>query len=75
MEVSLGQLRLGRQGTVTAIDAPAALKKRLQAFGMVPGTDVRCRYRTPGGSVTAVELRSSVIALRTRDMRYIRVRC
>lgn len=75
MEVSLGQLCLGQQGTVTAIDAPAALKKRLRAFGMVPGTDVRCRYRTPGGSVTAVELRSSVIALRTRDMRYIRVRC
>lgn len=75
MEVSLDQLCLGQQGTVTAINAPLALCKRLRAFGMVPGTCVVCRYRTPGGSVTALELRSSVIALRTRDMRYIRVSC
>ena len=75
MEVTLDQLRLGRQGTVTAVDVPAALRKRLRGFGLVPGTCVGCRYRTPDGSVTALELRSSVIALRTRDMRYIRVCC
>ena len=75
MEVSLDQLPLGRQGTITVMDTPPALQKRLYAFGMVPGTCVACRYRTPGGSVTALELRSSVIALRTRDLRNIRVSC
>ena len=49
------------------------MKNRLRAFGMVPGTQVRCRYRRPGGSVTALEFRGAVVALRTRDMARIRV--
>lgn len=73
MEISLDGLRLGQQGTVTGINTDMTLKHRLQAFGLVPGTRVYCRYRTPCGSVTALELRSSVIALRTRDMAHIRV--
>ena len=73
MEVTLDRLRLGQHGNVTVIDGPLPLRKRLRAFGMVPGTCVSCRYRTPDGSVTAIELRSSVVAIRTRDMRCIRV--
>ena len=73
MEISLDGLYLGQQGTVTGINTDKILKRRLQAFGLVPGTQVYCRYRTPCGSVTALELRSSVIALRTRDMVNIRV--
>lgn len=75
MEFSLDQLRVGQCASVMSIQVSSPLRQRLQAFGMVPGTCVACRYRTPGGSVTALELRSSVIALRTRDMRDIRVRC
>lgn len=74
MEISLDQLRIGQQGTVTQINVPPHLARRLQAFGMVPGTRVACRYRTPCGRVTALDLRSGVVALRTRDMRCIRVK-
>lgn len=73
MEISLDKLGLGRLGVVTHIDTDAYMKNRLRAFGMVPGTRVRCRYRSPGGSVTALELRGSVVALRTRDLQRIRV--
>lgn len=74
MEISLDRLCLGRLGVVTCINTDAYMKKRLRAFGMVPGTQVRCRYRSPGGSVTALEFRGAVVALRTRDMRKIRVK-
>ena len=73
MEISLDKLGLGRLGVVTHIDTDGYMKNRLRAFGMVPGTSVRCRYRSPGGSVTALEFRGSVVALRTRDLRCIRV--
>ena len=73
MEISLDRLGLGRLGIVTHIDTDDYMKNRLRAFGMVPGTQVRCRYRSPGGSVTALEFRGAVVALRTRDMRKIRV--
>lgn len=71
----LDRLCLGQQGVVEAVDTDAELKSRLQAFGLVPGTCVCCRYRTPDGSVTALEFRGTVIALRTRDVRKIRVCC
>lgn len=73
MEISLDRLGLGRLGIVTHIDTDDYMKNRLRAFGMVPGTQVRCRYRSPGGSVTALEFRGAVVALRTRDMQKIRV--
>ena len=73
MEISLDRLGLGRLGVVTHIDTDAYMKNRLRAFGMVPGTMVRCRYRSPGGSVTELEFRGVVVALRTRDMQRIRL--
>lgn len=75
MEISLNNLRLGKSGIVTCVETEPVLKKRLRDFGMVPGTIVGCRYRSPGGSVTALEFRGTVVALRTRDMKKILVRC
>jgi len=75
METGLDQLRPGCRGVVIRIDTEAALRQKLKAFGLVPGTVVSCRYRCPWGHVTALELRGSVLALRTRDLQKIRVRC
>ena len=50
-----------------------ALRRRLAEFGLVPGTKVRCRYRSPDGGVTAIGLRGAVLALRTGDLRRITV--
>lgn len=75
MEMSLNCLRLGQQGVVVSIDTNDALQRRLRDFGFVPGTQIRCCYRTPGGSVTALGFRGAVVALRTGDLQNIRVRC
>lgn len=75
MQMGLDQVRLGIKAVVTHIEAEPLLKGRLQDFGCVPGTAVCCRYRSPGGFVTAVEVRGTVLALRTRDLKKIRVRC
>ena len=71
MEITLDRLHLNQQAVVTAIHTAPALLLRLRQFGMVPGTPVRCRYRSPGGGVTAVECRGSVLAIRTRDLKRI----
>ena len=75
MQTNLNILHLGRQAVVESVNTEPALRQRLRDFGLVPGTKVCCRYRTPCGSVTAVELRGSVVALRTQDLGKIRVRC
>ncbi len=75
METSLDLLRPGKRAVVLSINTDAALCSRLKDFGMVPGTRIQCRYRCPWGTVTALELRGAVLALRTADLRKIRVRC
>ena len=75
METSLDQLRTGVGAVVTKIGVKGELARRLQDFGLVPGTLVCSRYRSPGGQVTALELRGTVVALRTRDLKNIGVRC
>lgn len=75
MEMCLDHLRLGKRAVVTDIATDAALRERLHTFGFVPGTQVLCSYRCPGGSVTALEFRGTTVALRTRDMHGIRVQC
>lgn len=75
METSLDLLKPGKQGIVIAVCVEKNLRKRLQAFGLVPGTVVRCSYRNPWGDVTALNFRGSTLALRTVDLRKIRVRC
>ena len=71
MEITLDRLRLDQMAVVTDIETELPLCRRLQDFGLIPGTQVRCRYRSPGGSVTALEFRSSVLALRTEDLKRI----
>lgn len=75
MQTTLDRLPVKGQAVVTGIDVSPALKSRLSDFGMIPGTRVCCCYRTPGGQVTALALRGTVIALRTGDMKKIRVQC
>ncbi len=75
MEKGLDQVGLDRPALVARIDARAEMKSRLRDFGLVPGTQVICRYRSPGGKVTALSFRGMVLAMRTRDLSKIRVQC
>lgn len=74
METTMDLVRPGVEAVVVRIDAGYFLKRRLKDFGLVPGTAVRCRYRSPGRDVTALEFRGTVVALRTRDLKRILVR-
>lgn len=74
MVMHLDQTCFGAWGTVAAIDTSGTLKMRLRDFGLIPGTKVCRRYCSPGGSVAAIEMRGSVLALRSRDLHQIRVK-
>lgn len=74
METTLDRVHPGMNAVVRNICTQDALRKRLAEFGLVPGTKVQCRYRSPDGGVTAIALRGSVLALRTRDLKQIVVR-
>lgn len=73
MECYLSELRPG-EGALVLEMPRSPVCGRLNAFGMVPRTAVRCRYWGPGGHLTALELRGAVIALRRSDLGFIPVR-
>ncbi|MCD7859680.1 MAG: ferrous iron transport protein A [Firmicutes bacterium] len=73
MEIPLSRLCPGVWANVTQIRCPQALKCRLRSFGLVPGTGVCVRYRSPEGGVTAIELRQTLIAMRTKDLHRVMV--
>lgn len=72
MEITLDMLKTDKMAVVTQVQTDPALEKRLRDHGLVPGTIVRCRYRSPCGRVMALEFRGSVVALRSKDLKHIR---
>ena len=74
MQGNLDRLPCGIPAMVTEIGCSRQLRCRLSDFGLVPGTKVVIRYRSPDKGVTALEFRGTVIAVRTRDLRGVRVR-
>lgn len=73
MQVSLDRLPQGIPAVVIQVGCKKEMCSRLRDFGLVPGTEVIIRYRSPDRSVMALEFRDTVIALRTRDLKGVRV--
>lgn len=64
--VRLCDLRLGEAGEVAFLSSACMgpERRRLLDFGMVPGTAVRCEFKSPFGSPVAYSVRGSTIGLR-----------
>lgn len=71
MEMALSTLEPRQWATVTRVAVSRALEERLEDYGLIPGTRVICRYRSPRGDASALEFRGATIALRTRDLENI----
>lgn len=73
MQITLDHLPINIPARVAQIGCKQELCDRLRDFGLVPGTIVTACYRSPDRGVTALEFRDTVIALRTRDLKGVRV--
>ena len=68
MECTLSELLPEEAAVVTRVELPELQVRRLAAFGLVPGTGVRCRLRGGKGRILALEFRGCVVALRRRQL-------
>ena len=73
MDTRLALLDHGQQARVEVMGVSPDFRERLRDFGLIPGTIVRCRCKSPWKDLTALEFRGAVVALRTRDLAGIRV--
>ena len=74
MEIMLCDIQPGVRAVVTDVSDENALKGRLREFGMTPGTEMCCRFLSPGGDLVALELRGTLLAVRRRDLKGIYAR-
>ncbi|MEN8160969.1 MAG: FeoA family protein, partial [Myxococcota bacterium] len=70
----LSELPPGGRAIVVDVDAPPALRARLEALGFLPRTEVRCRRRAPLGDPRVYELRGTQLCLRRTEAARIRIR-
>ena len=75
MQIGLDAVKVGQQTVVAKLQLAQTLQERLASFGVIPGTVLRVRYKSPDLTVTALEFRGTVVAMRTRDLGGIRVVC
>ncbi|MBU9736044.1 FeoA family protein [Diplocloster agilis] len=64
---SLCDLNEGQSAVVAGIINKGAMRRRLFDLGVVAGTKISCRQKSPSGDPAAYEIRGAVIALRTED--------
>lgn len=70
---SLAQLPQGVPAKILDLNCKQEYVDRLRDFGLVPGTQVTVRYRSPDRGVVALEFRGTVVAMRTRDLKGVQV--
>lgn len=69
----LTELRVGSQGTISALGADADTRRQLYSLGFVEGEEVRVVGRAPLGGAVLVQIGSSQYALGPEVARKIRV--
>ena len=70
----LSDLAPGQRGTVRALGATGAMRRRMLDIGLAPGTEVECLGRSPAGDPSAYLSRGAVIASRASDGRDVLLR-
>lgn len=68
---TLAGISEGECARIRAVDCREALRCRLTALGLIPGTSVTCVHR--GAGIAAYRIRGAVIALRLCDTSEIAV--
>ncbi len=70
---SLAALNIGESGIISQIELSSAMQRRLEAFGLIEGTEIECVMRAPGGEPAAYRVRGATLALRKEDCQQIQL--
>ncbi|GAB6139103.1 FeoA family protein [Halanaerobaculum tunisiense] len=69
----LTDLPIGDQGKIIKLKATGIKRRRLLDLGLIPGTIVSAKRRSPSGDPTAFIIRGTTLALRSEETDLIEV--
>ena len=70
----LNTLDIGDCAKVMHLENKGSIRRRLLDIGLVPGTEIKCVLKAPGGDPSAFLIKGAVIAIRDDDSKKIIVR-
>jgi len=71
--MTLDELKLGQEGTITALEGDDRLTQRLMALGLLEGTRVSILRRALGGDPLEIDVMGYALSLRRNEARKISV--
>ena len=71
MDVTIGDLKIGQQGTIAAVKCTGPLRLRFLDMGLIPGTRVQLQKVAPMGDPIQILVRGYELTLRREDARKI----
>lgn len=73
--IPLSEVPIGKTVTVKEIHCRKSLLKRIHDMGITEGCEMTPVFCSPFGNPVAYEVKNTLIALRRKDSKDIRVRC
>lgn len=73
IEMNLFQLKIDQKAKVLEISLPYSAKERLHSMGIIEGADIYLRKETPLGSPKIFESLNTLIAIRNRISKRIKI--
>ncbi len=70
----LTKLSIGKKAEITKLIATGKKRRRLLDLGLIPGTEIISKRRSPSGDPTAYLFRGTIIALRSEETNLIYVK-
>lgn len=65
--MKLTNMPIGESGKVLHLTCQGKKKRRLLDLGLIPGTIVRAKQKSPSGDPIAFEIRGAIMALRSEE--------
>ena len=65
--MKLTNMPIGKSGKVVCLTCQGQKKRRLLDLGLIPGTKIKARQKSPSGDPIAFEIRGATIALRSEE--------
>ena len=72
--ISLDKLNINDKAKIISIDDKCKLKRRFEDLGIVKDTIIKCEFKSIFKDPVAYLIKESIISIRKKDSKYIRVK-
>ena len=70
----LTNLTMGQKGEIIDLSAEGKKRRRLLDLGLIPGTTVKAKWKSPAGDPIAFLIKGTILALRSEETKLVQIK-